>query len=130
MKEFTMKKSEMSSYLPTSLHKKKEKEIIHDQFLGQNEKHDWHIGREPLSEFSVQYLAAMSFPTLFPDGKGDPTNNATLLNTSDSVTDAFANKLKHLMKFGEKKMENGYTGLHHTQGLDIGLTICYIADEF
>jgi len=95
--------SEMSSYLPTSLHKKKEKEIIHDQFLGQNEKHDWHIGREPLSEFSVQYLAAMSFPTLFPDDKGDPTNNATLLNTSDSVTDAFANKLKHLMKFGEKK---------------------------
>lgn len=95
--------SEMSSYLPTSLHKKKEKEIIHDQFLGQNEKHDWHIGREHLSEFSVQYLAAMSFPTLFPDGKGDPTNNATLLNTSDSVTDAFANKLKHLMKFGEKK---------------------------
>lgn len=56
--------SEMSSYLPTNVHKKKEKDIIHDQFLRQGNKHDWHIGSEPLSEFSVQYLAAMSFPTL------------------------------------------------------------------
>lgn len=94
--------SEMSSYLPTNVHKKKEKDIIHDQFLRQGNKHDWHIGSEPLSEFSVQYLAAMSFPTLFPDDKGDPTNNATLLNASNSITDAFANKLKHLVKFGEK----------------------------
>lgn len=44
----------------------------------------------------------MSFPTLFPDGKGDPTNNALLRDTSDSITDAFASKLKHLIKFGEK----------------------------
>lgn len=87
--------SEMSSYLPTNIHKKKDKDINHDQFLRQGNKHDWHIGSEPLSEFSVQYLPAMSFPTFFPDGKGDPTNNATLLSTSDSITDAFANKLKH-----------------------------------
>lgn len=60
------------------------------------------MGCEPLNEFSVQYLATMSFPTLFPDGKGDPTNNATLLDTNDSVTEAFASKLKHLIKFGEK----------------------------
>ena len=25
------------------------------------------------SEFSCQFLASMAFPTLFPDGKGDPT---------------------------------------------------------
>ena len=80
----------MSSYLPTNVNKKKEKEIIHDQFFGQTVRHDWHVGSEPLSEFNVQYFATMSFPTLFPDGKGDPTNNATLLNTSDSVTEAFA----------------------------------------
>lgn len=47
------------------------------------------MGSEPLSELNLQYFATMSFPTLFPDGKGDPTNNATLLNTSDSVTEAF-----------------------------------------
>lgn len=72
----------------------------------------------------------MYFPTFFRDGKGDPTNNATLLNTSDSITDAFANKLKHLMKFGEKLMVNGFTDSQPTQCLDIGLTICYIVDEF
>ena len=94
--------SEMSSYLPSNVHKRKEKEILHEEFLQQSEKHDWQVGSEPLNEFSVQYLAAMSFPTLFPDGKGDPTNNAILLDTSDSVTEAFANKLKHLIKFGEK----------------------------
>ena len=44
----------------------------------------------------------MSFPTLSPDGKGDPTNSAILIDSSGSITEAFANKLKHLMKFGEK----------------------------
>ncbi len=35
----------------------------------------------------------MAFPTLFPDGKGDPTNNDT---------EGFAQKVKHLIKFAEK----------------------------
>ena len=43
----------------------------------------------------------MSFPTLFPDGKGDPTNSAIIYNTSDNITEAFALKLKHLIKFGK-----------------------------
>ena len=43
----------------------------------------------------------MSFPTLFPDGKGDPTNNATIYNTSDKIKEVFALKLNHLIRFGE-----------------------------
>ena len=48
-------------------------------------------------------LASLSFPTLIPNGKGDPTNNSILVGTSDRVTEAFVNKLKHLITFGEKK---------------------------
>ena len=94
--------SEMSSFLPTNINKRKEKDIIHDQFLDQTKKHEWHIGNEPLNEFTVPFLATMCFPTLFPDGKGDPTNNAILSDTGTNFTDAFASKLKHLIKFSER----------------------------
>lgn len=39
----------------------------------------------------------MAFPTLFPDGKGDPTNPAILKNAT------LKEKVKHLIKFEEKK---------------------------
>ena len=89
------------------------------------------MGSEPLNEFSIQYLALMSFPTLFPDGKGDPTNNAIMHDTADNITEAFATKLKHLIKFGENVtlMENGFTDLPPIQGLHIGPTICCTDDE-
>lgn len=54
----------MSSYLPTNVHKEKEKDIIDNEFLNKTKKYDSHLGSDPLSEFSVQYLASMSFPTL------------------------------------------------------------------
>lgn len=47
----------------------------------------------------------MAFPTLFPDGKGDPTNKAVHSEISDSATQSFADKLKHLIKFAEKRDE-------------------------
>ena len=90
--------SEMTSFLPTNVDKKKEKDIIHENFLDHTVKHNWNVGSEPLNEFSIQYLASMSFPTLFPDGKGDPINNAIIYNTSDNITETFALKLKHLIK--------------------------------
>ena len=40
--------SEMSSYLPTNINQRKEKELINDEFLKQPEKHKWRIGNEPL----------------------------------------------------------------------------------
>lgn len=44
----------------------------------------------------------MAFPTLFPDGKGDPTNSAVLTDTSDNTAQSFEAKLKNLIKFSEK----------------------------
>lgn len=93
--------SEMSSFLPTNVNRKKEKDIIDENFLDHTIKHNWNVGSEPLNEFSIQYLTSMSFPTLFPDGKGDPTNNAIIYNTSDNITEVFALKLKHVINFGE-----------------------------
>ena len=92
--------SEMGSFIPANIETKKEKEIIEDQFVKQP-THNWTIGSEPLSEFDVQFLASMAFPTLFPDGKGDPTNNAVVSDISNNSTQSFADKLKHLIKFAQ-----------------------------
>ena len=43
----------------------------------------------------------MSFPTLFPDGKGDPTKFSIVREIAKSDTEAFSLKIKHLLKFGE-----------------------------
>ena len=51
---------------------------------------------EPLNEYQILYLAAMTFPTLFPDGRGDPTNKALVRDIS------LAERVKHLIKFAEK----------------------------
>jgi hypothetical protein len=73
----------------------------------------------------------MAFPRLIPDGKGDPTNNAILLDTGKSSTEAFANKLKHLLKFGEKIIvTSGFTNLLHILDLLTGHLIFYIEKEF
>ena len=37
----------------------------------------------------------MAFPTLFPDGKGDPTNQSLLREVP------FQERIKHLLKFAE-----------------------------
>ena len=50
-----------------------------------------------LSEFSTSFLATMSFPCLFPDGLGDPTNPAIEREIP------FHEKIKHLLKFAELK---------------------------
>ena len=63
---------------------------------------DWPtLGNSPLNEYSTPFLATMAFPTLFPDGKGDPTNPATVRNIT------LKEKIRHLIKFAEKK-DNGW----------------------
>ena len=47
-------------------------------------------------EFKTDGLASMAFPTLFPYGKNDPTNQASQHEVS--LAEAF----KHLMKFAER----------------------------
>ena len=44
----------------------------------------------------------MAFPTLFPDGKGDPTSNDTVRDIARSSTESFAHKFKHLIMFAER----------------------------
>jgi hypothetical protein len=92
----------MSSFVPTNIDNKREEEKISEEFLNAPQPYNWNIGDEPLSEFDCQFLASMAFPTLFPDGKGDPTNSALLSDTSKNTTQSFAAKLKHLIKFSEK----------------------------
>ena len=48
---------------------------------------------EALNEYQVSHLATMAFLTLFPDGKGDPTNQALLRDVS------FQERIKHLIRF-------------------------------
>ena len=56
--------SEMSSFLPTNFKRKKEKNTIDENFLHNTVKRNWNVGSEPLNEFSIQYLASMSFPSI------------------------------------------------------------------
>ena len=88
-------------FLPTNIDTKNERQIIEGQFLKQPETRNWTIGSEPLSEFSVQFLASIAFPTLLPDGKGDPTNIAVVSDISNNSMQSFVERLRHLIKFAE-----------------------------
>ena len=59
---------------------------------------DWP-GRNvyPVNEFATDNLASKCFPTLFANGKGDPTN--PIRNTSIK----FSNAVTHLLKYAYKK---------------------------
>jgi len=50
----------------------------------------------------TQFLATMAFPTLFPDGKGDPTNSGTTIGISSNELEALSQKLCHPLRFGEQ----------------------------
>lgn len=92
--------SNISSFLPKNNSQKTEAMHIKDGLIDQSNPHV-EIGTSPFNEFSTPYLASMAFPTLFPDGIADPTCNLTLREISENETEAFAMKLKHLVKFAE-----------------------------
>ena len=73
------------------------------------------IDNEPTNEYVTPFLATMAFPTLFPDGKGDPTNPS--LNRDVQ----FDKRIKHLLKYAEKENGNGCTASLPTLGLLNGL---------
>ena len=60
-------------------------------------------GSNPFNEFSTSYLASLALPTLFSDGKGDPTDNEKVRQISENQVECFAFKLKHLIEFSEFK---------------------------
>ena len=87
--------TQMSSFLPPGKQQQQEIDAVRNQ-LSENEPMQWPpVKNEPLNEYQVSCLATMAFPTLFPDGKGDPTNQGLLRDVP------FQERIKHLLKFAE-----------------------------
>jgi DNA replication protein DnaC len=87
--------TEMSSFLPVGEQQQQEIEAVRNQ-LSENEPMQWpSVENEPLNEYQISHLATMAFPTLFPDGKGDPTNQGLLRDVP------LQERIKHLLKFAE-----------------------------
>lgn len=55
------------------------------------------VDNEPINEYTTPFLAIMAFPTLFPDGKGDPTNPSLYRDVQ------LGEKMEHLIKYAENK---------------------------
>ena len=87
--------TEMSSFLPVGEQQQQEIEAVRNQ-LSENQPMPWPtIETEPINEYQISHLATMAFPTLFPDGKGDPTNSGILRDVP------LQERIKHLLKFAE-----------------------------
>ena len=89
--------TEMSSLLPVGQQQQQqqETEAVINQLSGE-EAMDWpSVEDEPLNEYETPYLTTMAFPTLLPDGKGDPTNKALLREVT------LQKSIKHLIKFAK-----------------------------
>ena len=88
--------TDMSSFLPVGEQQEQELNAVRNQLSG-DEPMSWPtVEDQPLNECQTPYLATMAFPTLFPDGKGDPTNQALTRDVP------LAERVKHLIKFAEK----------------------------
>ena len=86
--------TQMGSFLPVGEQQQQEIEAIRSQLS--DKPINWPtIENEPLNEYEESHLATMAFPILFPDGKGDPTNQALLRDVP------FQERIKHLLKFAE-----------------------------
>ena len=65
---------------------------------------DWSSNDgDPINEFRTEGLASMTFPTLYPYGKGDPTKCTRLREVS--LTEGF----KHLIKYAELSSNRTFT---------------------
>jgi len=100
--------TELSSTLLNPVVLKPQKQLIKDELLRQHKAAWTKREAKPLSEFKIQPLATMAFPTLFPDVIGDPTNTATMRYAT------LSEKVKHMIKFAEKiNSEWGYRFARH-----------------
>lgn len=89
------KDTETSSFVPLGQNEQLEIKAIQSEIAAKPV--DWPtVKNEPLNEFKTPYLATMAFPTLFPDGKGDPTNPSLYTDIP------FCNRIKHLIKCAER----------------------------
>ncbi|XP_028418913.1 uncharacterized protein LOC114544479 [Dendronephthya gigantea] len=89
-----------TSFIPMRRRQRKDGAAIQDA-VNEVDPLDWPSTEgNAFNEFKTDGLASMAFPTLFPHGKGDPTNRVRQHEVS--LAEAF----KHLMKFAER-LPNG-----------------------
>ena len=82
------------SFLPQSKNDILESDAIKNSITGN--KIDWPtIEDQPFNEYTTPFLATLAFPTLFPDGKGDPTNPCLQRDVP------FCKGIQHLIKYAE-----------------------------
>ena len=92
--------TEMNSFLPIPQCEQQEMVAIQEQLSSthHNEAISWpKLDTDPLNEYKTPFLATMAFPTLFPDGKGDPTNPSLYQDVP------LGEAIKHLLKYAGKK---------------------------
>ena len=85
----------MSTFLPVGQQQQQEMDAIRNQLFAQDPVEWPTVTNEPLNEYQTPFLVTMAFPTLFPDGKVDPTNRALLTDVP------LHERIKHPIKFGE-----------------------------
>ena len=87
----------VNTMLPVADQKQPEENAIRSQLSGEEQILEWPVIDEssPLNEYQTPFLATLAFPTLFPDGIADPTDQALVRNVT------FHERVKHLIKFGE-----------------------------
>ena len=90
--------TEMGSFIPTKVNSRKEKDVLNDSVL---KSKTIKICKDALNEFTTEYLVAVAFPTLLPDGKRDRTKFSTRRLIWKSDIESFSEKIKHLIKFAE-----------------------------
>lgn len=87
--------TDTSCVLPVPNAEQQEIEFIQQQVQAQT---NWpSVKNSPLNEYTTSFLATMAFLTLFPDGKGDPTNPSLHKHVT------LSEKINHLCKFAENK---------------------------
>ncbi len=87
--------AEMSSFLPVGEQQQQEIEAVGNQLSANEPMPRPAIENDPLNEYEISHLATMAFPTLFPDGKGDPTKEGLLRDVP------LQERIKHLLRFAE-----------------------------
>ena len=90
------------SFLPLPLHKKPDQDAIRSAVDGQDPLEWPSVTGNSINEFKTAGLASMAFPTLFPYGKGDPTNQGR--KRAVSLADSF----KHLMKYADQETDGRF----------------------
>ena len=90
-------RTEMSSFLPIPDCQAQEIDAVQQQLSHQATMPWPTVDNEPINEYLTPFLATLAFPTLFPDGKGDPTNPSLRRDIP------LGERVKHLLKFGENK---------------------------